>query len=103
MCPGAGGLCAPLDESTQRRRWLQVVLLVFRENLWSTALGAIAGLGIAFLASKTLSTFLYNTSPRDPIVLILSVTSLTFIASSASLLPAVRAARIEPMRALRSE
>jgi ABC-type lipoprotein release transport system permease subunit len=46
---------------------------------------------------------LYGTSPRDPWVLLASVAALTLIASAASLLPALRAARIEPMTAIRRE
>jgi ABC-type lipoprotein release transport system permease subunit len=46
---------------------------------------------------------LYETSPRDPWVLVGSVAALTLIASAASILPAMRAARIDPMKALRTE
>jgi predicted permease len=82
---------------------LQVVLLVFRENAWSTLIGSIAGLGIALLASRALTSFLYGTSIHDPWVLVSSVAALVLIASAASLLPAIHAARIDPMQALRSE
>jgi predicted permease len=81
----------------------QVVAMVFRENAWVAAGGSLAGLAIALLASRALASFLYGTSPRDPWVLAESVAALIFIASAASLLPALRAARIEPMQALRSE
>jgi ABC-type lipoprotein release transport system permease subunit len=50
-----------------------------------------------------LASFLYGTSVRDPWVMAASVAALTVIASAASLVPAVRAARIEPMTALRAE
>jgi ABC-type lipoprotein release transport system permease subunit len=46
---------------------------------------------------------LYGTSVRDPWVLVGSVGVLAVIASAASLLPAARAARIEPMAALREQ
>jgi ABC-type lipoprotein release transport system permease subunit len=52
------------------------------------------------LDSRTLASFLYGTSPRDHWVLVGSVAALTIIASLASLLPALRAARIEPMAAI---
>jgi predicted permease len=81
----------------------QVVLLVFRENAWVAACGSLAGLAAALLASRALSSFLYGTSVRDPWVLVGSVATLISIASAASLLPAIRAARIEPMEALRAE
>jgi putative ABC transport system permease protein len=82
---------------------LQVVFLVFRENAWSTAIGSLAGLTVALLATRALSSFLYGTSTREPWVLVASVASLVIIASSASLLPAIRAARVDPSQALRSE
>jgi predicted lysophospholipase L1 biosynthesis ABC-type transport system permease subunit len=81
----------------------QVVGMVFRENAWIAACGLSAGLVAAWLASRALATFLYETSPRDPWVLVGSVATLTIIASAASILPALRAARIEPMAALRAE
>jgi predicted permease len=82
---------------------LQVVGLVFRENAWVAAGGSLAGLLIALLASRALASFLYETSAHDPWVLLGSVTALALIASAASLMPALRAARIEPIQALRTE
>jgi predicted lysophospholipase L1 biosynthesis ABC-type transport system permease subunit len=82
---------------------LQVVALVFRENAWIAICGSLAGLAAALLASRALSSFLYGTSVRDPWVLVGSVAALISIATAASLLPAIRAARIEPMQALRTE
>jgi predicted permease len=80
-----------------------VVAMVFRENVLIAAVGTGAGLIAAVLASRALASFLYETSPRDPSVLVCSVAALAFIASAASILPALRAARIDPMRALRNE
>jgi predicted permease len=81
----------------------QVIGLVFKENIWVAATGAIAGLLTALLASRALATFLYGTSPRDPWVMIGSLAALSLIATAASLIPAIRAASIDPMKALRSE
>jgi predicted permease len=80
-----------------------VMVLVFRENALVASIGSVAGLTIALLVSRALGSFLYGTSPRDPWVLLGSVAALTLIASVASLLPALRAARIEPMAAIRCE
>jgi ABC-type antimicrobial peptide transport system permease subunit len=82
---------------------LQVVAMVFRENTWVAASGCLIGLFAAVLASKALTSFLYGTSTHDPWVLTGSVLALALIASAASLLPAIRAARIDPMEALRTE
>ena len=81
----------------------QVVGMVFRENAWVALSGCIAGLAAALLASRALQSFLYGTSVRDPWVMIGSVAALGLVASAASLLPALRAATIEPMVALRTE
>jgi ABC-type antimicrobial peptide transport system permease subunit len=50
-----------------------------------------------------LRTFLYGTSPRDPWVMTLSLAVLCLIAAVASLIPAIRAASVDPMKALRTE
>jgi len=81
----------------------QVVRLIFRENAWTAAVGCAAGLITTVLASRVLTTFLYGTSPRDPWVILLSLASLCLVAVAASLIPAIRAASIDPMLALRAE
>jgi predicted permease len=80
-----------------------VVGMVFRENAWLVAGGTVAGLVVALLATRALASFLYGTSVRDPWVMLASVSALTAVASAASLIPAIRAARIDPMAALREE
>jgi putative ABC transport system permease protein len=80
-----------------------VVALVFRENAVVAAVGSAAGLVAAILASRALASFLYETSPHDPWILVSSVVALAVIACAASLLPAIRAARIEPVTAIRCE
>jgi predicted permease len=81
----------------------QVVGLVFRENAWIAAAGLMAGLVAALLASRALASFLYGTSPHDPLVMLISVLGLGTVASTASLVPAIRAALIEPIAAIRHE
>ncbi|HVZ84804.1 MAG TPA: ABC transporter permease [Terracidiphilus sp.] len=109
------GLYGTLAYSTARRtseigvrmalgaRRTQVVGLIFRENAWIALCGSFAGLVVAWFAARALTAFLYGTSARDPWVLFASVAVLAFIASAASLVPALRAARIEPSTALRAE
>lgn len=81
----------------------QVVSLVFRENAWIAVYGSLAGLVVAWFAATALTSLLYGTSARDPWVLLASVLVLVSIASAASLVPAIRAARIDPSTALRAE
>ena len=80
-----------------------VVALVFRENAAVAIAGSAAGLAAAVLASRALANFLYETSPHDPWILVASVSALAAVGSAASLLPAIRAARIEPITAIRCE
>jgi ABC-type antimicrobial peptide transport system permease subunit len=81
----------------------QVVRLVFAQNSAVAMAGTAGGLACAFFGSKLLASFLYGTSVRDPWIFGGSIAALALIASAASLLPALRAARIEPMRAIRCE
>jgi ABC-type antimicrobial peptide transport system permease subunit len=81
----------------------QVVFLIFRENAWTAGVGCVAGLVAAALASRGVASFLYGTSPRDPWILSGSLVLLCLIAAIASLVPAVRAASVDPVNALRAE
>jgi len=80
-----------------------VIALVFRTNAMVALVGAGAGFVAAILGSRALASFLYETSPHDPWVMLSALTSLIVIATAASLLPAIRAARIEPITAIRCE
>jgi ABC-type antimicrobial peptide transport system permease subunit len=84
-------------------RRTQVAAMVFRQNAAVAMAGTVAGLIAALLASRALASFLYGTSARDPWVFAASIAALALIASAASLLPALRAAKVEPMNAIRCE
>jgi predicted permease len=84
-----------------RRR--QVAAMVFGQNLWVVMGGTVVGLAAALLATRALASFLFLTSARDPWVIAVSICALALTACAASLLPALRAARIEPMSAIRCE
>jgi predicted permease len=84
-------------------RRTQVIALVFRGNAIVAVCGSVAGLAAALLASRALASFLCGTSVHDPVVLGGSMLALTLVASAASLIPAIRAAWIEPMSAIRHE
>lgn len=61
------------------------------------------GAGITFYFGKVVESLLFEMKGRDPVVLASSVLLLAAIAMLAGLLPAIRASRIDPMRALRYE
>ncbi len=64
--------------------------------------GAV-GLGLALAAGRALSAVLYGVSPSDPTTLITVLLLVFFTAGVSSLVPAVRAARVNPMQVLREE
>jgi ABC-type antimicrobial peptide transport system permease subunit len=63
------------------------------------AVGAV----LTLVAARASASMLYGLKPHDPITLTLAVAALTFVAAVASFLPAHRAARLDPMAALREE
>jgi ABC-type antimicrobial peptide transport system permease subunit len=65
--------------------------------------GCILGLLGAAAASHLLQSFLFGVSPLDPMVLALAALVVLLLALTASLLPARRAASIDPMTALRPD
>lgn len=77
--------------------------LVFLSAIKLALAGCALGLIGAAAASRLLDSFLFEVSPFDPIVLTLSAAFVMVLALAASLLPAQRAASIDPMRALRAE
>ncbi len=76
---------------------------IVRQALWLTGIGIVVGLPIVLLAVPILRSVVYGVAPRDPITMIGVVLLLLAVAAGAAWLPARRAARIDPMVALRSE
>ena len=70
---------------------------------WMTLIGGVAGIGLAVLVGYLATSLLYEIKGYDPTVLALSVVALAVVALLAGLVPAIRASRIDPMRALRYE
>jgi ABC-type lipoprotein release transport system permease subunit len=65
--------------------------------------GVVAGCAAALWVSRALSSFLFELSPRDPVTLAGAIACLLVTASAAALVPARRAASIDPARVLRME
>jgi len=76
---------------------------VIRGALELAALGIALGLAAAFGVTRFLGSFLYGVSPTDPATLAAVATVLVVVTILASWVPARRAARIEPLLALRNE
>lgn len=81
----------------------RVVSMVLRDALVLIAVGLAIGIPAELAASRLLGSQLYGVKSHDPLVLGGAVALLAACASIAGLLPARRAAAIEPMQALRTE
>jgi predicted permease len=80
-----------------------IALLVSLENSAIAFSGCLAGLAASLLASRLVASFLFGIRPQDPLAFGAAVVALLFVAVTASLAPAIRATRIEPVSAMRCE
>ena len=80
-----------------------VARLVLREAFVLAAIGVAIGTLAAFFATRILATQLYEVSRLDPVVFLAMPALLLAIALTAGLLPAWRAARVQPSRVIRDE
>ena len=84
-------------------RRLDVVRLVVGEGIAIAAVGISVGLAGAFALTRVMRTMLVGVSPHDPLTFVSGALVLLAIAIAASCVPALRAARVEPVTALRAE
>jgi ABC-type antimicrobial peptide transport system permease subunit len=80
-----------------------IVRLILESGAKLAAFGCVLGLAGAAAASTLLRSLLFGVSPFDPLVLTLAAVGVLVLALAASALPALRAASIDPMQALRGE
>lgn len=80
-----------------------VVGLIARQGLVLAAIGVAIGTAGALALSRFLSSVLYEVSPRDPRVFVTAPLLLLAVAMVATLGPALRATRVDPLTALREE
>jgi ABC-type antimicrobial peptide transport system permease subunit len=99
---------------TQRRREIGIRMALGAERavvlrtilghgLKLTCVGLIAGLIAALLLTRLIETLLFEVRPNDPATLTGVAVLITAVAAAASLVPALRATRVDPMVALREE
>jgi predicted permease len=92
------GLRAALGASTGSMLWL-----VLREALTMLAAGLIVGVPCAWLLGAYVASQLFGVAPTDGATVAAAAIALTIVALAATLLPASRAGRLDPLRALRQD
>jgi putative ABC transport system permease protein len=80
-----------------------IMRLILAQTLRPAAAGMLVGAVTTVLTTRLLGSMLHETSPLDPLLLGIAVAALLVIAIAASVLPARRATRVDPMVALRAE
>jgi hypothetical protein len=80
-----------------------IVGLIMRQSLTMALVGIAGGLLLTLYAGRFVRELLYETSPRDPLALSVATAVLLCAAVAATLWPALRARRVDPMRALRAD
>ena len=80
-----------------------VLRLVVRQGLTMSAAGVVVGSLLALGVGRMLSTLLVGVSPADPLVFGAAIATVVATAAAASLIPAWRATRVDPVNALRGE
>ena len=84
------------------RSW-DVARPILREALTLTAIGIAIGVPVALALVRVIGTFLYGIEPHDPLTMIGTIGIMVMVAALAAWIPARRAAKIDPMNALRYE
>jgi predicted permease len=80
-----------------------VVTMVLRSALWPILIGLAFGIPAALVAGHLMASLLFGVTSYDPLALVSALLMLGLCATAAGLIPARRAASIEPMQALRTE
>jgi predicted permease len=81
----------------------QVVQTMVRDAAVPIAAGTVLGVGGAVLATRVIESFLFETAPTDPVTLAAVAVTLALTGCVAALVPALRAAKVDPAASLRAE
>lgn len=92
------GLRMALGGTRGRMLWM-----ILRESIYLVAIGLAIGLPLAWLTSRWMASMLYQLSPHDPLSFVAATLGVVTVSLAAAVIPARRAASVEPMQALRSE
>jgi predicted lysophospholipase L1 biosynthesis ABC-type transport system permease subunit len=112
VCAGVYGTLAYAVRLRRREVAVRLALGALRTTVVTQLMGTsirvvatacLVGLGLALLFTRSLSTMLYGVTPTDPATLAAVVALVVTVAGIAAVIPATRAAFVQPMRALREE
>ena len=81
----------------------RVVAMILRETAALVIAGLVLGAGLAYAASRLITSQLFGGAPQDPLTMALAAGLHVAVALSAAYLPAQRASKLDPMVALRRE
>jgi len=81
----------------------QILRMVLGQGLMLTATGVLIGVVGAVLAARLMQSMLHGVTPRDPLTFAAVAAALMVVAILASLVPALRATRVDPVVALKAE
>jgi predicted permease len=81
----------------------EVLRMFLAESLTVAALGLALGIPASLAVARTLRSMVYGLSPSDPLTILLALTGIAIITLAAAIIPARRAASVDPTRALRME
>jgi putative ABC transport system permease protein len=82
---------------------VQLFAMVIRTGLWLALIGVAIGIGVALAVARVLASLLYNTAPADAATLVLVAVIVSTTVLLACAIPARRAARLDPLTALRDD
>jgi len=77
--------------------------MIVSEAAWMAAIGVIPGVIGAYLAARAMSALLFGVEPGDPLTIATATLLCLAVAVLGAVRPAMRAARVDPMSALRAE
>ena len=76
---------------------------MLRDGLTPVFIGTVIGISVAFLSARVIGNLLFEVSPFNPLIATATICVLLAVGAIACLLPAARAASVEPVVALRAE